>query len=136
MQPTAPLCPVLIAALFMHMNTPPYTPSGSQREAHVLLSSSSDTGYKLKNKKSRSGRASRINEALSLSLSPDDRPLQLLKDCGPSAISIELSSLSSEGGGDNGLLVAFIHMIDSMLLSGRDFDLAHGYLALFLKVGQ
>lgn len=73
---------------------------------------------------------------LSLSLSPDDRPLQLLKDCGPSAISIELSSLSSEGGGDNGLLVAFIHMIDSMLLSGRDFDLAHGYLALFLKVGQ
>uniref|UniRef100_A0A3P8X2I1 WD repeat domain 36 n=1 Tax=Cynoglossus semilaevis TaxID=244447 RepID=A0A3P8X2I1_CYNSE len=63
-----------------------------------------------------------------------DRPLQLLKDCGPSAISIELSSLSSEGGGDNGLLVAFIHMIDSMLLSGRDFDLAHGYLALFLKL--
>lgn len=25
-------------------------------------------------------------------------------------------------------------MIDSMLASGRDFDLAHGYLALFLKV--
>lgn len=62
-------------------------------------------------------------------------PLRLLKDSGPSAISIELTNLAPEGGGSSTLLLAFIQMIDSMLASGRDFDLAHGYLALFLKVG-
>lgn len=65
-----------------------------------------------------------------------DLPLRLLKDSGPSAISIELTSLAPEGGGSNSLLLAFIQMIDSMLASGRDFDLAHGYLALFLKVSE
>uniref|UniRef100_A0A8P4K2D1 WD repeat-containing protein 36 n=1 Tax=Dicentrarchus labrax TaxID=13489 RepID=A0A8P4K2D1_DICLA len=67
-------------------------------------------------------------------LEPLDRPLQLLKDCGPSALSVELTCLTSEGGGANSLLLAFIQMIDSMLTSGRDFDLAHAYLALFLKL--
>ncbi|XP_029941250.1 WD repeat-containing protein 36-like [Salarias fasciatus] len=62
------------------------------------------------------------------------RSPRLLKDCGPSAISVELACLSPEGGGANSLLRAFIHMIDSMLASGRDFDLAHAYLALFLKL--
>lgn len=63
-----------------------------------------------------------------------DLPLRLLKDSGPSAVSIELTSLAPEGGGSSRLLLAFIQMIDSVLASGRDFDLAHGYLALFLKV--
>lgn len=63
-----------------------------------------------------------------------DRPLRLLKDCGPAALSVELANLTPEGGGANSLLLAFIHMIDSMLSSGRDFDLAHAYLALFLKL--
>lgn len=58
----------------------------------------------------------------------------LLKDCGPSAVSLELTCLSPEGGGASSLLLAFIHMIDSMLASGRDFDLAHAYLSLFLKL--
>ncbi|CAG04934.1 unnamed protein product, partial [Tetraodon nigroviridis] len=62
-----------------------------------------------------------------------DLPLRLLKDSGPSAISMELTNLAPEGGGASSLLLAFIQMIDSMLASGRDFDLAHGYLALFLK---
>ncbi|KAM7392249.1 hypothetical protein PAMA_007394 [Pampus argenteus] len=61
-------------------------------------------------------------------------PLRLLKDCGPSALSVELTCLTSEGGGASSLLLAFIQMIDSMLASGRDFDLAHAYLALFLKL--
>jgi len=65
-----------------------------------------------------------------------DRPLRLLKDCGPAALSLELTYLTSEGGGASSLLFAFIQMIDSMLASGRDFDLAHAYLALFLKVSQ
>lgn len=64
------------------------------------------------------------------------RPLQLLKDCGPSALTVELTCLTSETGGVSSLLLAFIQMIDSMLASGRDFDLAHAYLALFLKVRQ
>ncbi|XP_070845622.1 WD repeat-containing protein 36 [Chaetodon trifascialis] len=63
-----------------------------------------------------------------------DRPLRLLKDCGPAALSVELTCLSPEGGGASSLLLAFIQMIDSMLASGRDFDLAHAYLALFLKL--
>lgn len=62
--------------------------------------------------------------------------MRLLKDCGPAALSVELTCLSSEGGGANSLLLAFIQMIDSMLSSGRDFDLAQAYLALFLKVSQ
>lgn len=61
--------------------------------------------------------------------------MRLLKDCGPSAISVELTNLAPEGGGSSDLLLAFVRMIDSMLASGRDFDLAHSYLALFLKVG-
>uniref|UniRef100_A0A3P8P256 Small-subunit processome Utp21 domain-containing protein n=1 Tax=Astatotilapia calliptera TaxID=8154 RepID=A0A3P8P256_ASTCA len=63
-------------------------------------------------------------------------PLRLLKDCGPAALSVELNSLAPEGGGARELLLVFIQMIDSMLASGRDFDLAHAYLALFLKVSQ
>ncbi|XP_040053299.1 WD repeat-containing protein 36 [Gasterosteus aculeatus] len=63
-----------------------------------------------------------------------DRPVRLLKDCGPAALSVEITCLTSEGGGASSLPLAFIHMIDSMLSSGRDFDLAQAYLALFLKL--
>ncbi|KAM3874000.1 WD repeat-containing protein 36 [Diretmus argenteus] len=63
-----------------------------------------------------------------------EQPLLLLKGLGPSAVDVELRSLSAEGGGADCLLLAFIRMIDSMLASGRDFDLAHAYLALFLKL--
>ncbi|KAK7880974.1 hypothetical protein WMY93_032369 [Mugilogobius chulae] len=54
-------------------------------------------------------------------------PVSLLRESGPSSVAVEISELSAEGG------VAFLHMIDSLLRSGRDFDLAHGFLALFLK---
>ncbi len=76
------------------------------------------------------------NTSSSLSLCAVDRPVRLLKDCGPAALSVELTSLTSEGGESSILLLAFMQMIDSMLASGRDFDLAHAYLALFLKVSQ
>uniref|UniRef100_A0A3Q3B8B9 WD repeat domain 36 n=1 Tax=Kryptolebias marmoratus TaxID=37003 RepID=A0A3Q3B8B9_KRYMA len=65
-----------------------------------------------------------------------DEPLSLLKDCGPAALSVEFTGLTSEGGGANKLFLAFIQMIDSLLASGRDFNLAHAYLALFLQVNQ
>ncbi|XP_061656643.1 WD repeat-containing protein 36 [Syngnathoides biaculeatus] len=61
-------------------------------------------------------------------------PADLLKTFGPSAVSVELAGLSAEGGGADGLLRAFVGMIDSMLAGGRDFDLAHAYLSLFLKL--
>ncbi|KAM7368489.1 hypothetical protein PAMP_012830 [Pampus punctatissimus] len=79
---------------------------------------------------------SEFNSALEASVHSHsfERPLRLLKDCGPSALSVELTCLTSEGGGASRLLLAFIQMIDSMLASGRDFDLAHAYLTLFLKL--
>nr|XP_061800374.1 WD repeat-containing protein 36-like [Nerophis lumbriciformis] len=61
-------------------------------------------------------------------------PTELLKSLGPSGVSLELAALSLLGGGSPELLVAFIAMIDGMLASGRDYDLAHAYLALFLKL--
>lgn len=60
--------------------------------------------------------------------------MELLKSFGPSAVSVELAGLSPEGGGASSLFLAFIRMIDSMLATGQDFDLAHAYLSLFLKV--
>ncbi|XP_026212164.1 WD repeat-containing protein 36 [Anabas testudineus] len=63
-----------------------------------------------------------------------EHPVHLLKDCGPAALSVELTCLTSEGGGSSTRLLAFIRMIGSMLSSGRDFDLAHAYLGLFLKL--
>lgn len=60
-------------------------------------------------------------------------PLSLLKGSGPSLVAVEISALTPEGGGASELVRAFLLMIDSMLSSGRDFDLAQGYLALFLK---
>lgn len=76
------------------------------------------------------------NKSFSLALFLVDRPVQILKDCGPAALSVELTCLTSEGGGTSMRLLAFIHMIESMLSSRRDFDLAHAYLALFLKVSH
>ena len=70
------------------------------------------------------------------SLCAVERPVRLLKDCGPAALSVELTCLTPEGGGASSLLLAFVHMIESMLANGRDFDLAHAYLALFLKVSS
>lgn len=57
----------------------------------------------------------------------------LLRDSGPSLVSVEIRGLSEQGGGASELVPAFLRMIDSMMRSGRDFDLAHGFLALFLQ---
>ncbi|XP_047426369.1 WD repeat-containing protein 36 [Mugil cephalus] len=84
----------------------------------------------------RTSQRSEVSLALEEALASTsfDRPVSLLKDCGPSALSVELTGLTSEGGGASSLLLAFILMIDSMLASGRDFELAQAYLALFLKL--
>ncbi|XP_075993442.1 WD repeat-containing protein 36 [Genypterus blacodes] len=101
------------------------TPAETEQETQSKLLSLSSLGQ-------RSKFSSALESADQAGLF--DLPIRLLKDCGPSAVSVELSGLSAEGGGADSLLLAFIHMIDSMLTSGRDFDLAHAYLSLFLKL--
>lgn len=64
----------------------------------------------------------------------DEEPLKLLKEFGPSAVETELRVMSPEMGGDVKVMQSFLKMIDSILKSNRDFDLAQAWLALFLKV--
>ncbi|XP_043835608.1 WD repeat-containing protein 36 isoform X1 [Dromiciops gliroides] len=63
-----------------------------------------------------------------------ESPLNILKELGPSAIEIELRSLSPECGGSVKLMQSFLKMIGAMLTTKRDFELAQAYLALFLKL--
>lgn len=58
----------------------------------------------------------------------------MLKEMGPAAIDIEVNSLSPEGGGSVDLMLKFLNMINDVLGSNKDFELAQAYLALFLKV--
>ncbi|KAH0628125.1 hypothetical protein JD844_008892 [Phrynosoma platyrhinos] len=61
-------------------------------------------------------------------------PISILKDLGPSNIETELRGLSSDGGGSIEVMQSFLRMIEAMLNTKRDFELAQAYLALFLKV--
>ncbi|KAG7219004.1 hypothetical protein INR49_005904 [Caranx melampygus] len=127
-KPVAP--PVAAAAPFFLPTVPGLTPrftlpTATEQEPQSKLLSWGSLGQR-----------SEFGSALEAALDSGsfDHPVRLLKDCGPAALSVELTCLTSEGGGDSSLLLAFINMIDSMLASGRDFDLAHAYLALFLKL--
>lgn len=53
---------------------------------------------------------------------------------GPSNIDTELRSLSPDGGGSIKVMQSFLRMIETMLNTKYDFELAQAYLALFLKV--
>ncbi|XP_026286831.1 WD repeat-containing protein 36 [Frankliniella occidentalis] len=57
-----------------------------------------------------------------------------LKEMGPAAIDIEINQLAPEGGGSFELLLKFMKMINSILQSHKDFEIAQAYLGLFLKV--
>jgi U3 small nucleolar RNA-associated protein 21 len=59
--------------------------------------------------------------------------LTKLKAMGSSAIDFEISSLAPEGGGSFDLMLLFMKLIESMLISNKDFELAQAYLGLFLK---
>ncbi|KAL7988865.1 hypothetical protein Chor_007784 [Crotalus horridus] len=61
-------------------------------------------------------------------------PLDILKDMGPSNIEIELRGLSPDGGGSIEVMQSFLRMIEAMLNTKCDFELAQAYLALFLKL--
>nr|XP_025147926.1 WD repeat-containing protein 36 isoform X2 [Bubalus bubalis] len=60
--------------------------------------------------------------------------VNLLKELGPSGIETELRSLSPDCGGSVVVMKSFLRMIGVMLDRKRDFELAHAYLALFLKL--
>ncbi|XP_053150733.1 WD repeat-containing protein 36 isoform X2 [Hemicordylus capensis] len=61
-------------------------------------------------------------------------PLNILKEMGPSNIETELRGLSPEGGGSIKVMQSFLRMIEAMLNTKCDFELAQAYLALFLKL--
>jgi len=56
-----------------------------------------------------------------------------LKEMSAAAIDFEITSLSPQGGGSLYLMLKFTEMIEAVLLSKRDFELAQSYLGLFLK---
>jgi len=56
-----------------------------------------------------------------------------LKAMGPSAIDMELVSLSPEGGGSIELMATFLNLLLVTLEIHQDFEAVHAYLGLFLK---
>lgn len=59
--------------------------------------------------------------------------IEKLKCLAPSAIEAEVSSMSPEVGGSFEVMKRFLLLIEVMLKSNRDFELAQSYLSLFLK---
>ena len=64
----------------------------------------------------------------------DAEVLAQFKEMGPSKIDSEVRLLSAEEGGSNEVMSYFLEFIEAILKSNKDFELAHSYLALFLKV--
>lgn len=62
-----------------------------------------------------------------------EKCIEKLKTLSPAAIEAEVSSMSPDVGGSIKVLEQFLKMIDVMLKSNRDFELAQSYLSLFLK---
>lgn len=60
--------------------------------------------------------------------------IEKLKTMSPSGIDFEINSLGLEAQGSLELLDKFMSLIEYMLSSNRDFELAQSYLGLFLKV--
>ncbi|XP_061704761.1 WD repeat-containing protein 36 isoform X1 [Cydia pomonella] len=56
-----------------------------------------------------------------------------LKSLSPAAIDSEVSCMSPDAGGTVEVLKQFLVMLNVMLRSNRDFELAQSYLSLFLK---
>lgn len=56
-----------------------------------------------------------------------------LKTMAPAAIEAEVSSMAPDVGGTEEVLKKFLQLIDVVLKSNKDFELAQAYLSLFLK---
>ncbi|XP_053605696.1 WD repeat-containing protein 36 [Plodia interpunctella] len=75
--------------------------------------------------------------AKKLITSEDDDYLQCiekLKTLSPAAIEAEVTSMSPESGGSTEVMRHFLEMINVMMTSNRDFELAQSYLSLFIKM--
>lgn len=62
-----------------------------------------------------------------------DACIQKLKSLAPAAIEAEVSSMAPDVGGSDKVMNQFLLMLDVMLKSNRDFELAQSYLSIFLK---
>lgn len=71
---------------------------------------------------------------LNKSFSVDSEIMSRLKGMGPSAIDIEIRSLSPDGGGSIQLLSAFLSFVLFSMRSRKDYELVQAYLGLFLQV--
>lgn len=60
--------------------------------------------------------------------------ISFLKQLGPSAVDVEIRSLSADTCGTDELLRAFMVTMLNALKTNRDFELINSYLGLFLKV--
>lgn len=57
-----------------------------------------------------------------------------MKKMGPSAIDMEVRSLSEDMGGSVELMEKFMQYLLYLMTTRKNFELANSYLALFLKV--
>jgi hypothetical protein len=64
----------------------------------------------------------------------DDKILDKLKLMGPSAIDVEIRSMSIDMGGTVELMDKFLNFLLHVFKSNKNFELANSYLALFIKV--
>ena len=60
--------------------------------------------------------------------------IEYLKTLGPSAIDLDIRSLTPEAGGSVGVMTTFLKFIRAVLQTKRNFEIAQAYLGLFLKV--
>lgn len=59
--------------------------------------------------------------------------IEKMKSLAPVAIEAEVSSMAPEVGGSEKVMNQFLLMLNVMLKSNRDFELAQSYLSIFLK---
>ncbi|CAB3235752.1 unnamed protein product [Arctia plantaginis] len=60
--------------------------------------------------------------------------IEKLKTLSPTAIEAEVTSMAPDDGGSLDVMKQFLLMLNVMLKSNRDFELAQSYLSLFLKM--
>ena len=57
-----------------------------------------------------------------------------MKTLGPSAVDLEIRSLTPEAGGSFGVMKTFLKFVKAILMTKKNFEIAQAYLGLFLKV--
>lgn len=62
-----------------------------------------------------------------------EKCIEKLKTLPPAAIEAEMTSMGLDAGGNTDVMIQFLRMLDVMLKSNRDFELAQSYMSLFLK---